>query len=47
MRICARANCDRKLGLSVPDPGGFGMAHGHVYVASLDGPVYRLARKRH
>ncbi len=38
---------DRRLGLSVPDPGGFGMAHRHVYVASLDGPVYRLAPKRH
>jgi glucose/arabinose dehydrogenase len=42
-----RAKHDRALGLSVPDPGGFGEAHGHVYVASLDGPVYRLAAKRH
>ncbi len=42
-----RASGDRKLGLSVPDPGGFGTAHGHLYVASLDGPVYRLAPKHH
>jgi len=41
------ATGDHKLGLSVPDPGGFGLAHGHVYVASLDGPVYRLAPRKH
>ena len=39
------ASGDRALGLGVPDPGGFGLAHGHVYIASLDGPVYRLAAK--
>jgi glucose/arabinose dehydrogenase len=38
-----RAGGDRKLGLSVPSPTSFGEddAH-HVYVASLEGPVYRL-----
>lgn len=38
-----RASDDRKLGLSVSTPSSFGEdTHGHVYVASLDGPVYRL-----
>ena len=41
------ASGDRATGLSVTDPGGFGLAHGHVYVASLIGPVYELAPKRH
>ncbi len=40
-----RAGGDRPLGLTVSDPGGFGLAHGKVYAASLDGPVYRLAPK--
>lgn len=39
-----RAAGDRKLGLSVPSPSSFGEdARGHLYVASLEGPVYRLA----
>jgi len=38
-----RASGDRKLGLSVSTPTSFGEdARGHVYVASLEGPVYRL-----
>jgi glucose/arabinose dehydrogenase len=38
-----RASDDRKLGLSVSTPSSFGEDdHGRVYVASLDGPVYRL-----
>ncbi len=41
-----RATGDRPLGLTVPDPAGLVTANGHVYVASLDGPVYRLAPKR-
>jgi glucose/arabinose dehydrogenase len=38
-----RAGGDRKLGLAVASPTSFGEddAH-HLYVASLDGPVYRL-----
>jgi glucose/arabinose dehydrogenase len=38
-----RASGDRKLGLAVASPTSFGEddAH-HVYVASLDGPVFRL-----
>ncbi len=38
-----RAGGDRKLGLAVSSPTSFGEddAH-HLYVASLDGPVYRL-----
>jgi glucose/arabinose dehydrogenase len=39
-----RARDDRPLGLRVADPSSFGVAHGRVYIASLDGPVYRLAR---
>jgi glucose/arabinose dehydrogenase len=38
-----RAGHDRKLGLSVSAPSSFGQdTRGHIYVASLDGPVYRL-----
>jgi Glucose / Sorbosone dehydrogenase len=38
-----RASNDHKLGLSVSSPSSFGEDdHGHVYVASLEGPVYRL-----
>lgn len=38
-----RASGDRKLGLSVSTPSSFGEdKRGHVYVCSLDGPVYRL-----
>jgi glucose/arabinose dehydrogenase len=38
-----RASGDRKLGLSVPSPTSFGEdTHGRIYVASLEGPVYRL-----
>jgi glucose/arabinose dehydrogenase len=38
-----RASEDRKLGLSVSTPSSFGEdTQGHVYVASLEGPVYRL-----
>jgi glucose/arabinose dehydrogenase len=38
-----RAGDDRRLGLQVDSPTSFGedLAH-HVYVASLEGPVYRL-----
>jgi glucose/arabinose dehydrogenase len=41
-----RAGEDRKLGLHVGSPSSFGedLAH-HVYVASLEGPVYRLVRR--
>jgi glucose/arabinose dehydrogenase len=39
----SRASGDRKLGLSVPSPTSFGEdTDGRVYVASLEGPVYRL-----
>jgi glucose/arabinose dehydrogenase len=38
-----RASGDRKLGLHVDTPSSFGEdTHGRVYVASLEGPVYRL-----
>jgi glucose/arabinose dehydrogenase len=38
-----RATGDRKLGLSVSTPSSFGEdTRGRVYVASLEGPVYRL-----
>jgi glucose/arabinose dehydrogenase len=38
-----RASGDRKLGLSVSTPSSFGEdTRGRIYVASLDGPVYRL-----
>jgi hypothetical protein len=41
-----RATGDHKLGLAVPSPTSFGEddAH-HLYVASQDGPVYRLVEK--
>jgi hypothetical protein len=41
-----RATGDRKLGLSISSPTSFGEddAH-HLYVASQDGPVYRLVQK--
>ncbi len=42
-----RAAHDRRLGLSVSTPSSFGEdTHGHIYVASLDGPVYRLVPRR-
>lgn len=38
-----RASGDRKLGLAVSTPSSFGEdTRGRVYVASLEGPVYRL-----
>jgi glucose/arabinose dehydrogenase len=38
-----RASDDRKLGLSVSTPTSFGEdSHGRIYVASLDGPVFRI-----
>jgi glucose/arabinose dehydrogenase len=38
-----RASGEHKLGLSVSTPSSFGEDdHGHIYVCSLDGPVYRL-----
>ncbi len=38
-----RASGDRKLGLQVPSPSSFGEDQRHrLYVASLEGPVYRL-----
>ena len=38
-----RAGGDRKLGVSVEEPGSFGVDdQGHVYITSLSGPVYRL-----
>ncbi len=41
-----RASNDRKLGLRVSTPTSFGEdTHGRVYVASLDGPVYRLVAR--
>jgi glucose/arabinose dehydrogenase len=41
-----RATADHKLGLAVPSPTSFGEddAH-HLYIASQDGPVYRLIQK--
>jgi hypothetical protein len=41
-----RASGDHKLGLAVASPTSFGEddAH-HLYVASLEGPVYRLVQK--
>ncbi len=42
-----RAGGDRQLGLHVDSPSSFGEdGAGHVYVASLEGPVYRLVPKR-
>jgi glucose/arabinose dehydrogenase len=41
-----RASDDHKLGLSVSSPTSFGEDdQGHVYVASLEGPVYRLVER--
>jgi glucose/arabinose dehydrogenase len=41
-----RASDDHKLGLSVSTPSSFGEDdHGHIYVCSLDGPVYRLVSR--
>ena len=41
-----RASGDRRLGLSVEEPGSFGDdTRGRVYVTSLAGPVYRLASR--
>ena len=41
-----RAGGDRKLGLHVDSPSSFGEDNaGHIYVASLEGPVYRLVPK--
>jgi len=38
-----RASGDRKLGLQVSTPSSFGEdSRGHLYVTSLEGPVYRL-----
>ena len=42
-----RARNVRRTGLQVENPSSFGEdARGRVYVASLSGPVYRLAAKR-
>ena len=41
-----RASGDRKLGLAVSTPSSFGEdTRGHVYVTSLEGPVYRLVAR--
>lgn len=41
-----RASGDRKLGLSVPSPSSFGEdTRGRLYVASLEGPVYRFVTR--
>jgi glucose/arabinose dehydrogenase len=41
-----RASNDRRLGLAVPSPSSFGEDQaGRIYVASLEGPVYRLVPK--
>jgi glucose/arabinose dehydrogenase len=41
-----RAGRDRRLGLSVPSPSSFGEDdRGRIYVASLEGAVYRLVRR--
>ena len=41
-----RGRRDRALGVRVPHPSSFGKgARGRIYVASLDGPVYRLVRR--
>ena len=41
-----KASGDRKLGLSVSTPSSFGEdTRGRVYIASLEGPVYRLVAK--
>ena len=41
-----RAGGDRRLGVSVDEPGSFGVdSRGRVYVTSLAGPVYRLVSR--
>jgi glucose/arabinose dehydrogenase len=41
-----RGRADRALGVHVDHPSSFGEgARGRIYVSSLDGPVYRLARR--
>jgi glucose/arabinose dehydrogenase len=41
-----RGKGDRALGLHIDHPSSFGTgAHNHVYVTSLNGPVYRLVKK--
>ncbi|HKH15006.1 MAG TPA: PQQ-dependent sugar dehydrogenase [Solirubrobacterales bacterium] len=41
-----RARRDRAVGIHIDHPSSFGTgARNHVYVTSLDGPVYRLLRK--
>ncbi len=40
-----RGRHDHALGVRVSNPYSFGEAHRHLYVASGDGPVYRLVRK--
>jgi len=41
-----RASSDRKLGISVPSPSSFGEdTRGRLYVASLEGPVFRFVAK--
>jgi glucose/arabinose dehydrogenase len=41
-----RASGDRRLGLAVQSPTSFGEdERGHVYVSSLEGPVFRLVQK--
>jgi glucose/arabinose dehydrogenase len=41
-----RAGDDRELGVSVEEPGSFGVDdRGHVYITSLAGPVYRLVSR--
>jgi glucose/arabinose dehydrogenase len=41
-----RASGDHKLGLSVASPSSFGEDdQGHIYVCSLEGPVFRLVEK--
>jgi glucose/arabinose dehydrogenase len=40
------ASHDHKLGLGVSEPSSFGEDdRGHIYVCSLDGPVYRLVQR--
>jgi glucose/arabinose dehydrogenase len=42
------ARKDRATGVRVPDLSSFGVgAHGALYAASLDGPVYRFVRRKH
>ncbi len=41
-----RASGERKLGLAVSSPSSFGEdTRGHLYVTSLEGPVFRLVQK--